>query len=164
MNPVNLLDKGKPTRDWQTAIPAAVAVAIVLAFIGFEYHLVQNFLKTENNEHWHRAFLLHRGLEAIMLSAVGFLFGREVHRVRAEKAENRALTAESRALYAHAEKERHLEKVSALVNFIETKRETARGAVAEGLPESRTRADWDELSRFASKFQEPPPAQTAPSL
>ena len=37
-----------------------------------------------------QALVLHKGFEAIALAGAGYLFGREVHRERAEKAEERA--------------------------------------------------------------------------
>jgi hypothetical protein len=69
---------------------AAVLVAVAAIFL---YVVADIYLLKKLNvlhEHWDKALFLYKGLEAIALAAAGFLFGREVHRERAEKAEERA--------------------------------------------------------------------------
>jgi hypothetical protein len=49
---------------------------------------------TADERHWTRATYLFGSVEAIAFAAAGFLFGREVHRQQAAKAEQRAAEAE----------------------------------------------------------------------
>jgi hypothetical protein len=65
-----------------------LAVFAILLYIVADIYL---FTKLDVlKEHWDKALFLYKGIEAIALAAAGFLFGREVHRDRAEKAEERA--------------------------------------------------------------------------
>jgi hypothetical protein len=65
-----------------------VAVAAIILYVFATIYLFRKLDVLE--EHWDKALLLFKGLEALALAAAGFLFGREVHRERAEKAEERA--------------------------------------------------------------------------
>src|SRR6185369_4528360 len=65
-----------------------IAVAAMLAFGWFVYHLLGQ-TKLEEKE-WSRTVYLFQGVEAIAFAAAGFMFGKEVHRQRADKAEKRA--------------------------------------------------------------------------
>jgi hypothetical protein len=55
---------------------------------------------------WNRSAYLFAGVEAIAYAAAGFLFGREVHRQRAEQAEQRANAEQRRATEDSAEGDR----------------------------------------------------------
>lgn len=158
-----------------------IAVVALLAFGLLITHLLGKVGVDET--HWNRMVFLHKGVEAIALAAVGYLFGREVHRERAEKAESRANTAENDTRKAHGERHRHEQKLSDLIKFIETKHERKASSSLAGLMErqlalepdaehdlpgvkdfiakrrggSRTvepESDWEELVRFASKVKE----------
>ena len=79
----------------------ALFVAVV-AIILYVFTCIYLFEKLDVlEEHWDKALLLFKGLEAIALAAAGFLFGREVHRERAEKAEDRADRNEQRVKDGH---------------------------------------------------------------
>jgi hypothetical protein len=52
---------------------------------------------------WSRRMYVFSAVEAIAFAAVGWLFGKEVHREQAHAAEKRAADAESRADTANAE-------------------------------------------------------------
>lgn len=79
----------------------AVAVIVMAAFVAFFVYLVQNVGAIEPT--WSRLVCLYGGVEAIVFAAVGWLFGREVHRVQAARAEERATRAEASAAGAQAE-------------------------------------------------------------
>src|SRR5687768_16157798 len=64
------------------------AIILVLAFLAVQVWLFRH-LGIEQ-QLWDRAVFLLTGLEAVAFAATGFLFGRDVHRARAEKAEARA--------------------------------------------------------------------------
>jgi hypothetical protein len=97
-------------------VATIVAVIAMIGFAVFVIHMLGN--TTVDEKVWTRkAYLLH-GVEAIAFAAAGFLFGKEVHRQRAEKAEEaakgamrQAADAESRgkelALKVKATAERH---------------------------------------------------------
>ena len=69
-------------------IAVSVAVVAILLYVGADIFL---FMKLDVlKEQWDKAIFLYKGLEAIALAGAGFLFGREVHRERAESAEKRA--------------------------------------------------------------------------
>jgi hypothetical protein len=69
------------------------AVVVVLAFGVFAYFLVENADTTEERE-WERWVFVFGAVEAVAFTAIGWVFGREVNRERAENAEERAQTAE----------------------------------------------------------------------
>lgn len=79
-------------RDFMALIVAGIAVLGFGAFIVF---LLSNLKLPEPQ--WTRAVFLLNGVEAITFAAAGYLFGREVHRGRAENAEKRADLAEDKA-------------------------------------------------------------------
>jgi hypothetical protein len=69
-------------------VATIVAVSAIIGFAAFVIHMLGN--TTVEEKVWTRkAYLLH-GVEAIAFAAAGFLFGKEVHRQRAEKAEEAA--------------------------------------------------------------------------
>ncbi|ADD27261.1 hypothetical protein [Meiothermus ruber] len=79
----------KSVRDW-----AAIALGAVV-LLGFAALVVYMLgLLTADETTWGRALYLFAGVEAIAFAAAGYLFGREVHRARAEQAEARAHHAE----------------------------------------------------------------------
>jgi hypothetical protein len=66
---------------------------VTLIFIAFGYYLVDN-ADTTNQTEWDRWVYVFGAAEAIAFTAVGWVFGKEVNRQRAESAEDRANTAE----------------------------------------------------------------------
>jgi hypothetical protein len=72
---------------------AAFAIVVIVAFAIFAVFLVSN-ADTQNQSEWERWVYVFGAVEAIVFAAVGWFFGREVHRERAEKAEERAKEAE----------------------------------------------------------------------
>jgi hypothetical protein len=69
--------------------PMLVAVALLAAYVAISYRLFVEGA-TLSDVSWERVMTLYAGFEAIVLTAVGFLFGQEVHRARAERAEHQA--------------------------------------------------------------------------
>ena len=65
------------------------AVAIIVAFALFAAFLVSN-ADTRDQSEWERWVFVFGAIEAIAFAAVGWVFGREVNRQRAEKAEQKA--------------------------------------------------------------------------
>jgi len=75
-----------------TVVRAAMAVVLAIAFVAFAVFLVLN-ADTTNATEWQRWVYVFGTAEAVAFTAVGWLFGREVSRKRADTAEARADTA-----------------------------------------------------------------------
>jgi lysylphosphatidylglycerol synthetase-like protein (DUF2156 family) len=73
---------------WKTALQVIVTLAVLVGFVALVLYLLRNL--TMNEQQWLRSTWIFSGVEAIVFAAVGWLFGREVHREQAEKAEARA--------------------------------------------------------------------------
>jgi type II secretory pathway component PulJ len=82
-----------------TLVPMLVAIALLAAYLFISYRLF-GAAATLSDASWERAMLLYGGFEAIVLTAVGFLFGQEVHRARAERAEEEATDNQQEAVDA----------------------------------------------------------------
>jgi hypothetical protein len=72
---------------WFKIVSAAFALLILVGYSFFLYFLVGKASAKLDDVIWTRLIYLFSGVEAIVFSAVGFIFGREVNRGRAEKAE-----------------------------------------------------------------------------
>jgi cytochrome bd-type quinol oxidase subunit 1 len=70
-----------------------VAIVLAIAFVAFAAFLTFN-ADTTNATEWDRWVYVFGAAEAVAFTAVGWLFGREVNRKRAESAEVRAHDAE----------------------------------------------------------------------
>jgi cytochrome bd-type quinol oxidase subunit 1 len=82
-----------PTRGFgMNAVRVLFAVVVMVAFAVFAYFLVEN-ADTQDQMEWERWVFVFGAVEAIAFAAIGWIFGREVNRERAEKAETRAETA-----------------------------------------------------------------------
>ncbi|MBU2974079.1 hypothetical protein [Zobellia sp. B3R18] len=62
-----------------------IAIALLIAYGFFIYFLIGKV--DSGDPSWSRLIYLFSGVEATVFAAVGFLFGKEVNRQRAEKAE-----------------------------------------------------------------------------
>ncbi len=75
----------------------ALAVLVLMAYAYFIVFMVNKTSLGEGQElQWSRLVFLFSGVEAIVFAAVGFVFGREVHRSKAEAADTRAQNAENK--------------------------------------------------------------------
>ena len=115
-------------------IRAAVAVVVLALFVAALGFLVSRIDAQDTS--WSRFMYLYNGLEAIVFAAIGWLFGREVHRAQAQAAEQRASAAEQRATEAGTESatakleaKESAVKAHSLVHAIHA---TAQGAGAAG--------------------------------
>jgi hypothetical protein len=77
---------------------ALAGIVTIIALVGFAAFIVYLLIKVSADEKsWSRRVYLFAAVEAVAFAAVGWLFGREVHRERAESAEQRADNAEQKA-------------------------------------------------------------------
>jgi hypothetical protein len=137
-------------------------IIAVLCLIGFAW-LVVFLLGMLNAQEpaWTRAVYLLSGVEAVAFAAAGFLFGREVNRERAEKAEKRADVAADKAA-AESKKASEAEtKGNSLAALIRSKsdslaRKTADLEELRGVPDRKaTPAGLEELVDMADRLFPP---------
>jgi hypothetical protein len=110
-----------------------VAIAILAGFALLLYHMYQ-VAPTREETLWNRSLVLFGSVEAIAFTAAGYLFGKEVHREQAQKAEQRAdeKTAEAGAARAAAAEAKA--KGESLKKAIEAKQPSlSRGTMDESL-------------------------------
>ena len=86
---------------FKQVVTLLVAVAALVAFAVLIARLM-NSLTIPQSE-WDRAMYLYNGVEALAFAAAGFVFGKEITRERAEKAERRAAGAQEEAKAARQE-------------------------------------------------------------
>ncbi|HEX8556638.1 MAG TPA: hypothetical protein VF668_00975 [Pyrinomonadaceae bacterium] len=145
----------------QGVVPLVIAVAVLLIFWGLVKSMM-GLTKAPELE-WNRAAYLFSGVEAIAYAAAGFLFGREVHRQRAEQAEQRAGSEQQRASEAEKKATEETTKGQTLRRVIEAKKSTRleRAPDMEGLEsfqagggpaQAAGQSDIDELSRVSSEL------------
>lgn len=135
---------------------AAVIVA-VLVLIGFAVFVAFLAIRvtSSSEESWTRLVYLFGAVEALVFTAFGWLFGREVHRQAAKNAEARADSAENRAEVASTEAADQKARGEALRDGIEVRanRAAAPGGVEErdisGTAGAAASRDIDELVAFA---------------
>ena len=138
----------------------------LLALIGFSSFVV--FLLdrlTTTDLEWTRAIYLFNGVEAIAFAAAGYFFGREVHRERAERAEETVDTARQgereatlQATAAEKQKVDAESKAVSLVSMIEAKAAGQEERAQQFMAlDSRqvadvARADLRELQKVAQRL------------
>jgi hypothetical protein len=69
------------------------AIVVTIVFVAFGYYLVVH-ADTTDQKQWERWVYVFGAAEAIAFAAIGWVFGKEVNRQRAESAEDRAKAAE----------------------------------------------------------------------
>ena len=135
---------------------AAVIVA-VLVLVGFAVFVAYQVIKetSSSEQSWTRLVYVFGAVEALVFTAFGWLFGREVHREAAKSAETRADSAENRAEVASAEAADQKARGEALRAGIEARANratTPSGVEERGIgdtPGTAASRDIDELAAFA---------------
>lgn len=83
-----------PATSGSRADPKSMLAIVVtaLAFLGFIAAVVflLSVARSSSDQEWQRLVYVFGGIEAVVFTAVGWLFGREVNRRQAEGAEQRA--------------------------------------------------------------------------
>ena len=132
---------------WFNLVKFLAALAAIVAFGWFVYYMLGQ-TKTDEKE-WTRAVYLFQGVEALAFAAAGFVFGKEVHRERADKAEKEA-----------KENGKEAAKGKALAELVKSKAHAhpAKAATFKAMVTSplqafdATRADVDELADVAREM------------
>lgn len=77
-------------------ITVGIAFVLLIAFGWLVYYL-NGKVQSDNELEWQRRVYLFGGVEAIVFTAVGWIFGREVNRQQVDAAEKRVDTSEQKA-------------------------------------------------------------------
>lgn len=146
--------------DTTVKLSTPVMILAVLILIGFTFVFYKMYVlaETEEAQWWERRMALYGTVEALAFTAAGYLFGKEVHREQAAKAERRAdqKTAEVEAAKTQAAAANA--KGHSLRHLIETKRQSAAsGAEYESANgqrggESVPRGHVAEIAEFAERL------------
>jgi hypothetical protein len=104
--------------DFKDQVAPWIGVLAILGFGAFVMFLLQHLGDTEPQ--WSRMVFIFGAVEAAGLAGLGFFFGKEVNRARAEKAEANVTTATNAATTAATDKASTQAKLTALVRYIET--------------------------------------------
>ena len=150
---------------WLRVGTFAVAVIAILGYVVFIIYML-NQVGEKNEVVWTRTVLIFGGAEAIAFAAVGYIFGREVNRQRADSAELDAKDARKDAKEAgnrivEAEKEAAEEKTKgkSLARSVMAKQSTRTTGRLNmgGQSQNQNQAgsgtpDVDELAAFAKSL------------
>lgn len=146
----------EPLQWIRAATALIVAIALVASFLVFVV-MLNDVAETSNSEVWQRRVFLLTGLEAIVFTAVGWLFGREVNRQQVDRAQQQLTETEARA---HDAEVRAVEQGTRAADLA-ARGDAAKAAVlarqtAFADPESgRSRSVFgDDAEAGASEFEE----------
>jgi hypothetical protein len=139
----------------QTDVRTLVAVLVVLlAVIGFGlivWYLVKSS-SSSSEPHWQRLTYVYTGVQTVVFTAVGWLFGREVNRKHAETAQaqaDSATAAEKAALVKAADLDARGRAAKAAVAARQTRVNALAEVRTRGLEEEAPEtSDIDELATF----------------
>ena len=135
--------------DTKGIIATVLGILALVAFGIFAYYLAKHI--GDGQTQWDRLVYIFGGIEAVAFAAVGYFFGKEVNRARAETAEENAKDAGKNAKQDQAKKSEAETKLSSLVKYIETQ-----------APKSSSRSgDIEEILNFA---RQPGIGEKAPEL
>ena len=105
-------DRGGSANDpmpaWRWSLVLAVAILILLVFVFFAWWMVDHSDDSVKEEVWNRRLIVFSAVEAIAFTAIGWVFGREVHRseVNTAKQQGEAAKQDAAAAKQDADKAR----------------------------------------------------------
>jgi hypothetical protein len=85
----------EPGNAWRDTLASPVAILVLIGFAAMAIFMLSNLGMSDLK--WDRATLVYTSVEAIAFAAAGYFFGKEVHRERAETAEQEADQANTNA-------------------------------------------------------------------
>jgi hypothetical protein len=95
-----------------------LTAVLLAAYSAGIYFLAQNVGAEETK--WGRFIFMFQGFEVMVFAAIGWVFGREVNRVRADKAEDRADNAQKKIEDKDSKLNTVKQKLISLDNYIQT--------------------------------------------
>jgi hypothetical protein len=102
-------------KEWVGVI---TAIMFLIGYLVLNYLLFSQQLELQEQA-WSRAMVLYTSVESIALTAAGYLFGREVNRERAARAEQQADQTQQQVIAATQEAAQEAAKGRALATTIE---------------------------------------------
>jgi len=167
--------------DFKKTLAPWIGLFAIVAFAWFVRYLLQQISVDE--QQWTRSVFIFGGVEAVAFSAIGYFFGKEVHRERAEKAEDRNSVALEAAKASTGKQSAAEQKLYDLSDFIQVKRSRKaspfsqlewlemlgsdpafQAQVPDLLERAKTKLgsapvvadpDWDELLEFTQRLVNP---------
>lgn len=145
-----------PGNPIPVGVLTAVAVAVVIGFTALFIYLAR-LADTDNEVYWARLMYLFGSAEAIAFTAVGWLFGREVNRQRAERAETQAQDATASAAEATQQAVSSKERGESLATLVKLQPELGgprrkRPLAGPTADETNESVDLETLKAFAEKL------------
>jgi len=143
------------SENWFKITAVILAVFILAGYAFFLYFLIGKASTEVDEKIWTRLIYLFAGVEAIVFSAAGFIFGRQVNRGRALKAEKDAKEAQKNEKEATASASKEKAKGENLAQLILSKVE--KPATAEdqfkvrGISAGKEDNEIVDLAIFAKK-------------
>ncbi|HHV23258.1 MAG TPA: hypothetical protein GXX65_01485 [Methanosarcina sp.] len=117
----NVSEEDTSVKDTSPLI-VATAIVILIGLAIFIIYMLRHV--SADDTEWTRYIYILTGVEAVGFAAAGYLFGKDVNRVRAEKAEARADSAQNIANDAQKRAVKAETKGNDLANFVRNKAET----------------------------------------
>lgn len=142
-----------PEGRGMNAVRVGFAVVLGVVFICLATLMALN-ADTGNDVQWQRWAGLFAAIEALAFTAIGWVFGREINRERAEGAERRAGGAERDRGEARERAAREHEKGKSLARQIVARADLARGGgrlEAQGAGQEPGDANLDVLAEVARR-------------
>jgi hypothetical protein len=147
---------GNMWKELKEAAATPAAVVILAAFAGFSLYMLGHLDIAQTK--WDRAVYIYGSVEAVAFAAVGYLFGKEVHRERADNAQKDASESKKVATDARVSAGEALERGKALRQAIALKARpdaARRGQLLNALTDQRPavyEADLEYLSDYATQL------------
>ncbi len=138
-------------------VPTIVAIVVLLLFAAMITYLLV-LSKTAAEVEWGRVTFLLNGVEAVAFAGAGYLFGREVHREQAKKAEDRADQAENKAKTAQGQATEYLVKAE---NAETRGRALASAILAKSKAQGKNQAALQKPELYGADEEGREPAATA---
>jgi len=146
----------KSSSKWFRIAGIAFAALTFLGYAGILFFLFYRVEKIGNELHWTRYNSLFTAVQTIVLAAAGFVFGREVNRSRAERAENEKNTslANEKDALAKAKEEEMKGKSLAqhILNKIEKPPTSPDQMQIRGLSKGQESNEFIDLASLAQKI------------
>jgi len=145
-----------PQDPWFKKVSVIFAFMIFIGYFIFIYFLIDKTGGTVNETQWSRYIYLFSGVEAILFSAVGFIFGKEVNRTRADKAEKKEEEAnkekEAAKDKANAEAAKGKKLAEKVLDKIETPPDTPNVMNIRKISQGNEELELVNLAKYAQKL------------
>ena len=108
--------------------PLLFVAFLILAGFSYIFYDMYKLADTKDSQLWDRRKMLYGSVEALAFTAAGYVFGKEVHREQAQRAEKRADAKTAEAEKANTEAADARAKGHSLKHAIRAKQQSFEGA------------------------------------